>query len=121
MRLFTISNEKLFGDVVNRKSFTGNITNEKHIIGSIETAGNIVGAINPSEFVVGTLASDYTITGQLATNMTTSSDFPYYEGETTVTPDVYDTQVLETANTVVTRDIRVLKIPTYETSNEYGV
>lgn len=45
---------------------------------------------------------------------------PSYSGETIIVPATFD-QTLETKNTIVRDDILVKEIPTFETSNEYGV
>ena len=47
------------------------------------------------------------------------SEYPEYEGETVVTPQVA-AQTLETRNTVVTADIEVKGIPYSETTNLSG-
>ena len=44
-------------------------------------------------------------------------EYDYYEGHTTVTPLAHSQTVLETAGKVVLDNIKVLKIPYYETSN----
>ena len=45
---------------------------------------------------------------------------PKYEGEITVTPQVDNAQVLNTANKFVGKDIKVKAIPEYEVSNDSG-
>lgn len=45
---------------------------------------------------------------------------PSYSGETVIIPTTSD-QTLATKNTIVRDDILVKEIPTFETSNEYGV
>lgn len=49
-----------------------------------------------------------------------SKESVIYEGETTVTPLAANQVVLNTANKKVLEDIKVKKIPYYETSNDYG-
>ena len=46
--------------------------------------------------------------------------YSYYTGDTEITPTSSD-QLLDTSHKVVTDDILVKKIPTYMTSNEFGV
>ena len=43
-----------------------------------------------------------------------------YDGETEIIPKCEVTQILETKDKRVMADIVIHKIPTYETSNEYG-
>lgn len=45
---------------------------------------------------------------------------PKYDGEITVTPQVENTQVLNTANKFLRQDIKVKSIPEYEVSNDSG-
>ena len=47
-------------------------------------------------------------------------DYDYYHGATTVTPKANSQTILETADKVVLDDIKVLKIPYWETSNISG-
>lgn len=47
------------------------------------------------------------------------SDYPYYTGETSVTPKT-TAQTLETAEKIVMDNIVVLSVPYYETSNTSG-
>lgn len=48
------------------------------------------------------------------------SEYPYYVGETTVTPKVNEAVELETARTTLLENIVVEEIPYYETSNVKG-
>lgn len=48
------------------------------------------------------------------------SEYPYYTGETVVTPKVHESTELETASKVVLQNIVVEEIPYYETSNVKG-
>lgn len=48
------------------------------------------------------------------------SGFDEYDGEYVITPDSHENIVLETSNKLLNDDITVLKIPTFETSNESG-
>lgn len=47
-------------------------------------------------------------------------DVPKYDGEYTVSPQAYDPVILETKDKLCEDDITVLKVPTRETTNEYG-
>lgn len=44
-----------------------------------------------------------------------------YEGATEVIPRAYDDVILQTRNKVVTENITVFKVPTYETHNPTGI
>ena len=81
------------------------------------------------ERLIGTRATLQTLSGTLSqpeglkgsiVMKTTGSPYPYYTGDTVVIPTTSD-QLLETAHKVVHDDILVKEIPTYVTSNEYGV
>lgn len=77
----------------------------------------------------GTLSKPITLSGSLSkpqilsgtlTMKAIGSDYPTYSGDTVVIPATSE-QLLETSNTIVRDDILVKEIPTFETSNEYGV
>ena len=46
--------------------------------------------------------------------------YPEYEGPTTVTPEAYDMQILQTEKTSVMENIIVLPIPMFRTDNPQG-
>ena len=48
------------------------------------------------------------------------SSYPIYDGPTTVTPEAYEMQILQTEKKSVMENIMVLPIPYFETSNPYG-
>ena len=48
-------------------------------------------------------------------------DAPRYEGDYIITPLAAEAIILQTRDKVCEDDITVLKIPTHETHNEYGV
>lgn len=77
----------------------------------------------------GTLSKPITLSGSLSKPQalsgtlimkTVGSAYPVYSGDTVVVPAISE-QLLGTANTVVHDDILVKEIPTFETSNEFGV
>lgn len=77
----------------------------------------------------GTLSKPIALSGRLSNQnslsatlsmKTIGSDYPEYSGDTVVVPSLSD-QMLSTANTIVKTDILVKEIPTFETSNEFGV
>lgn len=48
------------------------------------------------------------------------TDYPIYEGPTTVTSELNEMQILQTKKKAVMDDIFVMPIPVIETHNEYG-
>lgn len=46
--------------------------------------------------------------------------YPIYEGPTTITPEAYEMQILQTEKKSVLENIVVLPIPYFETSNPQG-
>ena len=44
----------------------------------------------------------------------------YYDGNYTIIPSVEENQNLPTANKVMKEDLKVMKIPYFETSNNHG-
>lgn len=49
-----------------------------------------------------------------------NQDIPIYTGEYTVTPKVEEETILPTKGRKMIKDVKVLKIPTYEVSNPQG-
>ena len=47
-------------------------------------------------------------------------EYPLYHGPTTVKPEAFEMQILQTEDTVVKENIFVLPIPYFETSNPQG-
>lgn len=47
-------------------------------------------------------------------------DVPKYDGEYTISPQAYDSVILETEGKLCENDITVLRVPTRETTNEFG-
>lgn len=54
------------------------------------------------------------------TKVSGGSDYPWYTGETEVTPKAHSATVLETENKIMPSDVTVIKIPYHETSNQSG-
>ena len=48
------------------------------------------------------------------------TDYPPYEGPTTITPEAYEMQILQTEKKSVMDNIVVLPIPYFETTNPQG-
>lgn len=85
--------------IVTQKKIIGTISNKYVISAVISDAGKISATLHFPELV--------------------SSAKPY-EGEYVITPSTDTDQILNTKNTFMESDVTVLKIPTYETSNEAG-
>ena len=49
------------------------------------------------------------------------SIYPWYDGETEVTPKAYSEVVLDTDGKVMPSDVTVFRVPYYETSNPTGL
>lgn len=58
--------------------------------------------------------------GISGTVATIAQDVPTYTGEYTVTPKVEEETILQTKGRKMIKDVKVLKIPTYEVSNPQG-
>ena len=58
--------------------------------------------------------------GLSGTVATTAQDVPTYTGEYTVTPKTAEETILQTKGLKMVKDVKVLKIPTYEVSNPQG-
>lgn len=48
------------------------------------------------------------------------TEYPFYDGPTTVRPEAHELQILQTEKKAVMENIMVLPIPYFETSNPYG-
>lgn len=67
----------------------------------------------------GVLFNRFQLTGSL-TVIPDTGDYELYAGVYEVTPKPDSTQVLKTTNKILKEDVRVLKIPFYEVSNQQG-
>lgn len=63
----------------------------------------------------GSLASIGTLTGKLSTPKPVNGE--EYTGDYQITPSAHEDRTLETKGKYLNRDVTVLKIPTWETSN----
>ena len=80
-------------------------------------ADSLSGTLSQSGKLSGTLTSGNKLSGSLV--ITSKPIDEIYQGEATVIPSV-DEQTLSTKNKTLYQDVVVAKIPTYETSNEFG-
>lgn len=90
------------------------------INGTTSDVQSITGKLSDIESLRGKLSN---VTNGLRGTLTVPehlSDYPEYKGEVEITPDAHEDIVLDTADTTLKSDITVFKIPTYETSNEFG-
>lgn len=86
---------------------------------NITISGQIVGTISNYKSITGTIVDSGSITATLCMPEMVNTARPY-EGETIVIPSTHRDKILPTKDRYVYEDITVLKIPTYETSNNYG-
>lgn len=80
----------------------------------------VKGTLSSIGSLKGSLSTENTITAALTLKVVETVSHQIYDGDTVIIPSTSDI-ILETADKVVKDDILVKEIPTYETSNEYGV
>ena len=68
---------------------------------------------------IGTSSSTKTINLDIGAGHS-GTDYPIYDGPTTVTPELDEMQILQTKKKAVMDDIFVMPIPVTETHNEHG-
>lgn len=76
------------------------------------------GKISAIQTITGFLSAQASIQGSLTVPRYVGAET--YDGPYEVTPKSFVAEVLSTRNKLMNDDVTVLKIPTYETSNEYG-
>lgn len=88
---------------------TGNIIDENDkIVGCL---------VDDNLSLIGILSNDSeSLCGELSYGINADD----YSGSYTVIPSLYDDIVLETSNKRMVDDVTVKKVPSYETSNEFG-
>lgn len=64
-----------------------------------------------------TLSGELSCKGGLSGKLSAAIDYNAYSGEYEVVPSAFSNQVLSTANKVLKKDMTVLKVPYFETSN----
>lgn len=80
------------------------------MIGDAKSNASVIGIVS-SETVIGDVQA-----GRIVIN---HSDYPDYSGEYEVTPTP-SSQILETTNKTMRRDVEIRAIPYYDVSNPYG-
>ena len=104
--------------------FTGVLNPIQNIklIGTLtDNKGVLNGSLNPVQgSLSGNLVSSnhYLLTGTLT--LPPEADSVYYEGDYIVTPKPFDETVLDTSGLKMYKDVTILEIPYFETSNESG-
>lgn len=94
---------------------------EFEIRGAPSEMHQVFGTLSPVESLRGTLSHvSEGLSGTLTIPARLDS-YPEYDGAVEITPDAHEDIVLNTADTTLKSDITVFKIPTYETSNEFGM
>lgn len=88
---------------------------------TIDANQNInIGGLQAHEINASIANAQNEIHGTIRIPKSDDSEMQYYTGEYEVIPDANDDQTLETRDKYLTGDVVVFKIPTYETSNNYG-
>lgn len=80
------------------------------MIGDAKSNASVIGIVS-SETVIGDV--------QAGRIVISHSDYPDYSGEYEVTPTP-SSQILETTNKTMRRDVEIRAIPYYDVSNPYG-
>lgn len=113
--------KKMTGTISNKLQISAIVSNPDQITANINIDGTITGTISNNKLSVSASISE-------ANKMTANLNFPevvinsnIYDGEYIITPSTDTDQVLETKHTYLDGNVTVLKIPTYETSNEVGI
>lgn len=85
------------------------------LIGEASLCGNLTGISELN----GSLSSEImSLEGSLSTTLVV--DAPEYGGPYEITPKAYDDQHFSTTGKLMTADLKVLKVPTYTTTNPSG-
>lgn len=90
----------------------------KEIIGVINADGHISGVVASDELLCGTVNAENALCGIV--NYRQCYEPPHYDGEYDVIPKAHEMQTLDTNGRLMEDDVRVQKIPYYETSNTVG-
>lgn len=80
----------------------------------------ITATINIDQKVTGCISNARIINGDVGIPDSYTFSYDVYDGETTIVPSTHADQVLETANKLVSENITIKEVPTFETSNTYG-
>lgn len=76
------------------------------------------GTLRAGDTLRGNLTAETSLTGTV--NAAAMADIPVYDGEYTVEPKLREDITLSTKNRKMKSDVTVLKVPSYEVSNEAG-
>ena len=116
--------------IATQKSMTGTISNKLQVSAIVSEPDQITANINIDGTITGTVSNKLLVSASIseANKVTANLNFPevvinsnIYDGEYVITPSTDTDQVLETKHTYLDDNVTVLKIPTYETSNEVGI
>lgn len=116
--------------IATQKRMTGTISNKLQISAVVSNPDQITANINIDGTITGKISDKLQVSASIseANKVTANLNFPevvinsnIYDGEYIITPSTDTDQILETKNTYLDSNITVLKIPTYETSNEVGI
>lgn len=102
----------LTGYLRDTQKLSGSLSNVISLTGTISSLGEITGAINFLGKITGELV--------IPTVVRAEDEYGFYNGEYDVTPTFND-QSLATNQKILRKDVTVFEIPTYETSNQFGV
>lgn len=80
----------------------------------IQMLDSLSGKISGQSVLRGTLSGSESMNGSICV----TKEHDTYSGEYKVVPKAHDSQILNTANKVLKKDILVTEIPYWETSNE---
>ena len=116
--------------IATQKRMTGTISNKLQISAVVSNPDQITANINIDGTITGKISDKLQVSASIseANKVTANLNFPevvinsnVYDGEYIITPSTDTDQVLETKHTYLDGNVTVLKIPTYETSNEVGI
>lgn len=103
--------------------------NEKKLIGYIKKVQNISGAIQEinlkatlkqTQPLTGVINNSIYLIGEIKKSSGSIGPLPPYPGPFEITPLPFEEVVLQTKDKTVNRNIKILEIPYYKTSNESG-
>ena len=77
--------------------------------------------VNNSVYEAELVTNQVVFDTDLVTVIQTYGNVPVYEGDYVITPSAHNQQVLETKDKLLEENVTVLKIPTSETHNQYGL
>ena len=92
---------------------------EQNITGALSTVdATIIGELKTSEMIVGTMTPIDIVSGDIT--IPPEKYIDPYMGEYVIKSDPFKDEIYMTKNHSMTKNLTVLKIPYYETSNETG-